>query len=158
MMKITNDRYEIAKLLNFNKYPVLNLDLAKDKIINSDNIFRGCYEGQKVRFEYFTHNGEKQLWHGNLAYFYDSGLCVLSDSAVITKDFGYHDIEKDLEKANAPIIRENSECVVVIHDSEKRLAMVCLTTIKSINRFCMTAYQFESDFDDIIHQLEKAVG
>lgn len=152
-MKITNDRYEIARLLNFNKYPVLNLDIAKDKM--KDDFFKGCYKGQKVRFEYFNNRNEKMLWHGTLAFFKDSGLCIQNDSAILKKDFGYYDIVEDLENANAPIIRENSECVVVIHDSKKELAMVCLTTIKRIDRFCSTAYQFEEDFTDIIHGLEN---
>ena len=152
-MKTITDRYEVAKALNFNKYPVLNLDLAKDKA--KEDYLEGCYLGQKVRFKETTRQGESFYWHGQLCYFKDSGLSISSDSACITASFGYRDIAEDLKNANAPIVAPNTEVVVVIHDSTKRVAIVCLTTIESINPNCSTAIQFEEGFKSIVKMVEN---
>ena len=153
-MKTFTDRYEIAKLLNFNKYPVLSLNLAKDKkyIIDGEEDTR-YYKGGKVRFS----KGD-YLWHGDLCYFTDTKqLLITNDSACLKASFGYSDIAEDLEIANAPIIKENSEVVVVIHDSKKRLACVCLVEIGDIEKHCSTATTINGYWEKIIGGLEKAL-
>ena len=152
MIKTFTDRYEIAKLLNFGKYPVLSLDLEKDKkyIITGDEDTR-YYKGQKVRWKKGDH-----YWHGDLCYFTDTRqLLISSDNAMITASFGYQDIIKDIEIANAPIIQENSPVVIVIHDSKKRLACVCLADIGDIRDFCSTATTINGDFSRVIKELEE---
>ena len=155
-MKKYTDRYEIAKLLNFNKYPVLELDLATSK--PKEDYYKGCYFGGKVRWVKHSPSGENYIWHGNLNYYSDSGLCITNDSACIKASFGYQDIKEDLEIANAPLIKDDCEVVVVIHDSVKRLACVCKTTIGKLDSHYSTSYHFEDDFKQTIKQLENAIG
>lgn len=152
-MKTSTDRYVIAQWLNFNKYPVLSLDLATTKA--KENYLAGCYLGQKVRWLQHSSSGN-YYWHGQLCFYKDSGLQIDNDNACITASFGYHDIIEDIANANAPIIEENGEVVIVIHDSEKRLAIVCKTKITGISKFRTPAVSFEDDFKQIIKRLENA--
>ena len=151
MIKTFTDRYDIAKLLNFNKYPVLSLDLAKDKkyILVGEEDTR-YYKGHKVRWKQADY-----YCHGDLCYFTDTKeLQITNDSACLKASFGYADIAGDLAIANAPIIQENSEVGVVIHDSQKRLACVCLAEIKDITKNCAIATTIGGDWKDIIESLE----
>ncbi len=152
-MKIFTDRRKIAKLLNFNQYPVLSLDLAKDKryILEGDEDTR-YYVGHKVKWKKSDY-----FWHGDLCYFTDTKqLQISNDNACITASFGYHDIMEDLAIANAPIIHENSEVVVVIHDSKKRLACVCLASVGKFEHFYSTLTTIGGDWGSIIESLERA--
>lgn len=152
-MKTFTDRRKIAKLLNFNQYPVLSLDLAKDKkyILAGDEDTR-YYKGHKVKWQ----KGD-YYWHGDLCYFIDTKkLQISNDNACITASFGYHDIIEDLAIANAPIIKENSEVVVVIHDSKKRLACVCLASVKEFSHHYSTLTTIEGDWGSVIESLERA--
>lgn len=152
-MKTFTDRYEIAKLLNFGKYPVLALDLAKDKLAD----FEGCYYGQKVGWwEENRRTGDKYLWHGNLGYWGDTKqLSISSDNACLKASFGYQDVAEDLANAQAPVIKENSPVVIIIHDSKKRVACVCLADIGKINNHCQTATTIEGDWQQVIKKIEE---
>ena len=151
MIKTFTDRYDIAKLLNFNKYPVLSLDLAKDKkyILVGEEDTR-YYKGHKVRWKQADY-----YCHGDLCYFTDTKeLQITNDNACLTAGFGYSNIAEDLAIANAPIIQENSEIVVVIHDSYNRLACVCLASVGKFDFHCCVLTTIEGDWKSVIKSLE----
>lgn len=104
------DRKEVAQLLNFNRYPVLTIDLA-DKIQWG---FKGC----KVRIpcgNYFLH--AELEWFEN-----DKKILITKEITIISNSFGYRDVLEMCEYANAPIIDAGQEIVLVVINSVKHTA------------------------------------
>lgn len=150
MKKIT-ERQEIAKALNFGKYPVLCLDLAKDKIEGCE----GCYEGQRTKTEWY-YKGQKYYHNGTLAYWKDNNkLEIMSETICLKESFGYSDIEEMVLNANATQVEPEQEVIVVIINSERRVASYpYLTKTGKYNNNCITAMTIEGDFKEIIEALK----
>ena len=104
------DRKEVAQLLNFNRYPVLTIDLA-DKIQWG---FKGC----KVRIPYGNY-----FLHAELEWFEnDKKILITKEIPIISNSFGYRDVLEMCEYANAPIIDAGQEVVLVVINSVKHTA------------------------------------
>jgi hypothetical protein len=151
VMEILQEKYDICCALNFNRYPVLHLDLAKDEI----NGMEGCYKGHTVKIE-MEYKGEPLLYAGNLCYYDDTNQLVISSTGTFLKaTFDYSDIIEMVDRAQAPTINSMDEgIVVVITNSEKRKsAFPVMTKLSSFNPNCQTMAVIEGDFKEIIEKL-----
>jgi hypothetical protein len=150
-MKILKAKQEICKALNFERYPVLQLDLSKDKIKNMEN----CYRGQLVKCEY-KYKDSTLLYSGNLSYYDDENKLIVTNSGVFLKaTFDYNDIVEMTTKALAPKVKADQEVVIVIINSEKRkTAFPVLTKISKIDPNSQVLATIEGDFKEIIEKLK----
>ena len=150
-MEILQDKKDICCALNFNRYPVLHLDLARDEIQDMP----GCYKGQTVRIE-MEYKGEPLFYAGNLCYYDDTKQLVITSAETFLKaTFDYYDIMEMVERAQAPTINSIDEgIVVVITNSEKRRsAFPVMTKLSNFNPNCQTLAVVEGDFKEIIERL-----
>lgn len=113
-MKRLTEREEIAQALNFGKYPVLKIDLSecdeyglKGSVCRVDQgEFR---DGSKYykRSELRVYSDERKLAFGS------HGCCL-------SAQLSYIDLMEYIETAMSPIVKPDSEFVVVIYDSKVR--------------------------------------
>lgn len=138
-MKKLTGRAEIAKAINFGKYPVIKIDLAdrdeygvKGTKVNID--FGGEYF---IRAEIRSYNDTKYL-------------TTNQGSTTLKANLGYGDYIQMLEYANAPTIKADQEIVIVMINSEKKevYAPVIIKTGKRIDKFCSTPLDLEKLYVD----------
>ena len=138
-MKRLTERTEIAKAINFGKYPVIRIDLA-------DTDEYGI-KGTKVRID----NGK---FKSGEAYFINAEIRAYSDERVLTTSQGcsmlvdklsYADYIEMTEYANAPIIKANQEIVIFLYNSETRevFAPTIIKTGERIDAHCSTPLKLE---------------
>ena len=112
-MKNLTDRQEIAEALNFGKYPVLKIDIA-------DCDWYGL-KGSICRIdmgEFF--DGSKFYERAQLCVYKDERkLSFSSFGCALTANVSYADFMEYVETAMSPIIKPDSEFVVVIYDSKR---------------------------------------
>ena len=150
-MEILQDKKDICCALNFNRYPVLHLDLARDEIQDMP----GCYKGQTVRIE-MEYKGKPLFYAGNLSYYDDTNQLVITSAGTFLKaTFDYYDIMEMVDRAQVPTISSIDEgIVVVITNSEKRRsAFPVMTKLSNFNPNCQTLAVVEGDFKEIIERL-----
>lgn len=149
-MKLLTEKREICEALNFGKYPVLHLDLAKDKIKDME----GCYHGQTIKLE-FNYRGEPVRYCGNLSYYNDTNkLVITSGGTMLTSGFDYTEIIKMINRATAPTIESNQEVIVVISNSDTRTTSApILTKVGKITPTRQVMTVVEGDFKEIIEKL-----
>ena len=139
MMKILNDRQEMAKAVNFGKYPVLYFDLAEA----DEYGLKGC----NVRID-------AGKFSDGLPYYIEAELRVYRDRKRITTssfgtflsaDFGYSDYKKMIDWANTPLIGPDQEVVIAFYDSDTKMAFkpIIVRTGSHVSRHCMTPLTFE---------------
>lgn len=103
------DRQEIAYAMNFGKFPVLSLN--RENIPFSDSNYcigskcRVAWDRKEPRYEGMTTHGHVYLENGRYAI---SGF-----GACLKASFGYSDVMKMLEEANAPIVHRGQTVVLV---------------------------------------------
>lgn len=109
MNNLLTDKTDIAKALNFGKYPVLTFNLDTK-------------EGSKARVRRTSYNGRESLVNVTLNRDYEKegdGIFYLSHSGTMLKaHYGWVDHLKSAEFANAPII-ESDQDVAILNYSEK---------------------------------------
>ena len=132
------ERTEIATALNFGKYPVLEIDISK------------CDEyglvGSYCRIDFGTFDdGQKWYEPAQLRVYGDEQKLTFSGfPCCLDASYGYRDLEEQLRFATAPIIKANSEFVVVIHDSVKREGYgIYIVSTEGIHKFCQTPIMIE---------------
>ena len=133
-MKRLTERTEIASAINFKKYPVVTIDVSK----RDDYGIVGC---PVCIDEGFFQSGEPYYVKARCRVYCDEQTLTFTSECVgLTADFGYHNIERMLEYANVPIIKPDAELLVVMIDSEKRIAydLVVVRTAKRVNPHCST--------------------
>lgn len=125
-MKALTDRTQIAKALNYGKYPVLEFDFGIE-----ENIYR-CgediigFKGSKVRIPW-TYQNETHYEKSQMNWFNDEQvLSIGNGGCCLTASFGYKDIEEMLEYTNAPILDKAQKFVLVLRNSKTRLAVVLM--------------------------------
>lgn len=138
-MKFITERTEIATTINFHKMPVVKMDLANkteygirsEKVLIDNGTFR---DGNPYYIK-----SDIRVYEDEKRFTFHSGCTALTDS------FGYSDIVEMLEYANAPIIKADSDFVLVVIDSEKKIAMkpIVLHTGKRINPHCIAPLTVE---------------
>ena len=133
-MKRLTDRTEIAKAINFGKYPVIKIDLA-------DRDEYGV-KGTKVNIDF----GGEYLIHAEIRSYNDTKYLQTHQSGTMLKaSIGYNDYIKMLEYANAPTIKADQEIVVVMVNSETKevYAPAIIKTGNKIDKFCSTPLDLE---------------
>lgn len=149
-MKLLTEKQEICEALNFGKYPVLHLDLAKDKIKDME----GCYHGQLIKLE-FDYKGEPVRYCGNLSYYNDTNkLVITSGGTMLTAGLNYNDIIKMVDRANAPTVASNQEVIVVIYNSATKISSTPIVTkVGKITPTMQVMTVVEGEFKEIIEKL-----
>lgn len=150
-MEILQDEKDICCALNFNRYPVLHLDLAKDEIQGMP----GCYKGHTVKIE-MEYKGEPVFYAGNLSYYDDTKQLVITSAGTFLKaTFDYNDIVAMVDRAQAPTINSIDEGIVVVitNSAKRRSAFPVMTKLSSFNPNCQTLAVIEGNFTDIIERL-----
>lgn len=149
-MKLLTEKQEICEALNFGKYPVLHLDLAKDKIKNME----GCYRGQLIKLD-FDYRGEPACYCGNLSYYNDTNkLVITSGGTMLTVGLSYNDIIKMIDRANAPTVSSYQEIVIVIHNSDTKMSSApILTKIGKITPTMQVMAVVEGNFKEVIDSI-----
>lgn len=140
MKQHLTNRYEIAKALNFGKYPVVfaNLDDCKTEYgwdLGRIKIDLGELDEQLhgYRFEY-----------ANL-YIYKDELRLTTASApvILSNSFNVEDIKEMSVNANAPTLKVNEKLALVL--AKGRLAVTMLISPKRFTKFCQAPLSFEDD-------------
>ena len=108
-MKIITNRQEIAKVLNFGKYPVLYVDLDKmerDYIKGSNCRIKWNYQDEELLLNCYLEvvNGRYQI--GN-------------EGSIVTSDYSVNDFINQIQWSNTPII-ECGQVVAVAQFSKKK--------------------------------------
>lgn len=133
-MKVLTERTKIASAINFKKYPVVTIDVSK----RDDYGIVGCPVCVDAGL---FRTGEPHYVRATCRVYRDEQKLTFSRGCVgLSADFGYRDIEEMLEYANAPIIQKDSEMLVVIIDSVKRIAYspVVVRTGSRVDPHCQT--------------------
>lgn len=149
-MKYLTDRHEIAKAMNFGKYPVLTIDRENCPLaeIRPNSTFAtGCrvrvaWDHKDPRYEGMTTHGELQ--------FSDGKLQISGEGGCLHTDFGYYDVMKMVREANAPIVHAGQTVVVVEEWSSKKTCTVRLMKVGRLNMHCQTAA--------VLHDIDKEDG
>lgn len=142
MAKYITKRTEIAKAINFGKYPVLRLDVT-NKLGYDENDEHGFCEGDKVRVAFQTKNYGELYTHGNI-YREDGKIAISGNATCISSSFGYHDVIEMAEWANTPLIHAGQEVVVVLYNPEIKACIVQLMKVSDrIDPHCMTVAVLE---------------
>ena len=153
MTKMIKERTEIAVAINGRSMPVVKLDIAqvdeyglKSEPVVIDNGFFPKRAGEPempymIESEIRIYSDEKR--------FTFSGECVCLHAS-----FGYSDVEKMLKYRNAPVIKKDSDILIVPMNSRTRevYAPFTLHTGKRINAFCSTPLTFE-DGDTLLGEV-----
>lgn len=138
-MKFLENRTEIAKAINFKKYPVIRIDVSETddygivgtKVLIDNGTFR-TGEPYYVRATIRAYSDEGYL------KFHSYGTCLKAE-------FTYLDMEKILSYANVPVIKAGQEILVCLVDSVKRVAYkpVVLKTGDRIGPHCASPLELE---------------
>lgn len=137
-MKRLKSREEIATAINFKKYPVVTIDVSK----RDEYGIVGCPVCISAGF---FRTGEPHYVKATCRVYSDEQVLTFTrGGAMIAADFGYRDIEEMLEYANVPIINPDSEVLLVIIDSKKRVAYepVVIRTSVRADPYCSTPLTF----------------
>lgn len=143
-MRILKDRKEIAKEVNIKRTTTVRIDLAdsdeygiKSQIINIDN---GTFR-----------DGTPYLIKAEIRAYCDEMKFTINGFNTCLKDsFSYYDIEEMVEQANAPVVKADSDVVLIIVNSRTKqmLAPVVLHTGKRIDAHCITPLTFADEDND----------
>lgn len=137
-MKRLTERTEIARAINFKQYPIITIDLAD----RDEYGIKGC----KVCIDNGTfRTGEPYYVDATCRVYSDEKKLVFqSYGSCLHDSFGYSDIEKMLEYANAPVIQKDQDVLIVIIDSANRQAYqpIIAHTSNRIDPHCMTPINF----------------
>ena len=138
-MKTIVSREEFAKAVNFGEHPVVTIDLNQEAFM--DTIYHGC----KVKVDFGHHRtGERFLVRGEMLYnIKENKFEVAQYGICISARFCYEDAMRHVEYAQAPIIKDGDEVVIVLHDSKERTVKAFLATAKSGSWDCSTPMTFE---------------
>ena len=151
-MKHLTTRTEIANEINIKRTPTVVIDLADsdDYGLKSKKVL---IDNGKFR------DGSPYLIRAEVrAYCDERKFTFTSHGACLTADFGYSDLVEMAEYANAPVIRKDSDVVIVVLDSNnhKMLAPVVLHTGNRIDAHCSTPLTFVDGDNDALPYMAYA--
>lgn len=131
-MKALKDRYEIAEAINIDMLPVLTIDVTE-----CADGYEGCYKGSDVRVKFQTRNHGEQWTEGTL--WYEGGEFKIVGHGFGIKDrFCYEDMMEMAKTANAPMLEEGREVVVVMHSKAGRYFTATKMKVSEVNPRCIT--------------------
>ena len=138
-MKLLTERTEIAKAINFGRYPVLRIDLADA----DDYGLKGC----RVRIDAGTfRSGDPYIIDAELRVYRDEKkLTTSSHGACLSASFCLHDYMEMVDKAMAPLIKPDQDVVIAIFDSKKGIACAAMIvhTGSRVSTGCIEPLTFE---------------
>lgn len=141
-MKFLTERTEIAKAINFNKYPVLRINMENDEGYGSNFAV-----GDKARVKY---NCNGKIYYYKCTIKYSDGKYYLNgNGSMIKSDFGYSDVMEMVDYSYSPII-ESNQTVILVEDypSIKKCSVRYMKTDKRIYSNCiemLRLYEIEED-------------
>lgn len=139
-MKYLTERTEIAKAMNFGKYPVLYIDMDDKKNEVSDYV-RGC--AVRVHWDSADPQYKDMYSTGNL-YYCDGKFAISNDATYLHSDFGRGDVIAMYRQANTPMLHMGDTVVMVMDFSKQRMRKVALMKMpKRISKFCQTLATLE---------------
>lgn len=138
-MEILKERTEIAQALNFNKYPVMELDL--------NNVDEYGIIGSKCRIDMGKFD-DGSPWYKDAelrVYSDEKKVCFSAGGCGLSNDWTYDDVIEDMSNARTPIIKPNSEFALVIHDSATRKVYgVAIIETLGVHRHCTQPLNIEN--------------
>lgn len=147
-MKILTERKEIAKAINFGKYPVLVLDMDNHKGYEKYNPDTKFCEGQRVRVAWDRSDYEGMTSNGSIMMGDDGTIYISGRCAILQADFGYSDVMEDATWANAPVIHKGQRVVVIMDWSKEKRCMVRMMKVSDrIDIHCQRVATLE-DIDE----------
>lgn len=143
-MKFLTERTEIAKAMNFGKYPVLYID-RDNRPYNSVEMPSDYCRGSKCRLEWEHKDPRYADMTARCQLYYDKGRYFLSqEAACLTADFGRRDVLEMVEWARVPVLR-CGQTVIVVEDFTMqkivRVRMMKISDRKNLN--CSTVTSLE---------------
>lgn len=141
-MKYLTDRTEIAKAINFGKYPVLTLNRENQpyKDLYEDTEYSDYAVGCRVRVAWDRKDPryEGMTTHGNI-YIEKGKIGISGEGACLSSSFGYTDVMKMAAEANTPIVHAGQTVVVVEEIPSKKFCTVRLMKVSDrIDIHCTT--------------------
>lgn len=138
-MKYLTERTELARAINFGRYPVLYIDLADA----DDYGLKGC----RVRIDAGTfRSGDPHIIDATLRVYSDEKkLTTSSKGACLSADFSYYDYKEMVDNANAPLIHPDEDVVVAVYDSRAKrcFAAMIVHTAAHVSHGCICPLAFE---------------
>lgn len=140
-MLATTNRHDMAVLMNFGKYPVLELDLDRKQGEESDRYLVGGkarvawdrknprWEGMSTVCELTVENGKHTLNSG--------GICLKSDYSV-------EDFVEDIENAHAPLVHKGQIVAIACYSRKVKTSFVHMMKVsKFMDPHCITVTTLE---------------
>lgn len=144
MAKYLTDRQEIAKAINFGKYPVLTLNRQNDPLNDccpDSDYSVGCRV--RVAWDRKDKRYEGMATSGNI-YIEDGKIAISNDACCLSSRFGYSDVIKMATEANTPIVHAGQTVVVVEDWPNNKVCTVRMMKISDrIDIHCMTVAHLE---------------
>lgn len=131
-MKLT-ERKEMAKALNFGKYPVLTYNLDTEEGSKAVALKETRNHGV-LRYKCTLYRG-KQTREDGIFY-------LLTHATVMSAHIGVHDYLKDAEYANAPVIETNAEVAILVYSTDMDIAYVEIVQAGKVDPDYSTATTF----------------
>lgn len=146
-MKYLTERREIAKAMNFGKYPVLRLDLSNRPAQSYAPDSDFC-AGDRVRVAWDKPGYEGMTTRGKV-YFSDGRYAIDQGCSILKNSFTRNDIIEDYEWSCAPLVHAGQEVILIIDNPiEKKCAVALMKVSERIDIHCSTvAYLMDADED-----------
>lgn len=143
-MVYLTERHDIAKVINFGKFPVLTIDLDNQPY-SKTNYAVGCRV--RVAWDDPDPHYDGMTTHGEL-YFENGKFAISGECAFLSESFGYSDVLRMASEANTPVVHRGDICIVVMYYSKKKIAAVRAMRIPHrISKHCQTVAVLE-DIND----------
>jgi hypothetical protein len=114
-MKILTDRKDIAKALNFGKYPVLTYNLDTNK--------GSTAVATKESTNYGTMRYKCTLYRDKITEG-DGIFYLMTHASIISSHVSIHAYIRDAEYANAPVIKSDTEVAILLYSEKTDIAYV----------------------------------
>lgn len=129
-MKYLTDRHEIAKAMNFGKYPVLHINVE-----TPEKGYEGFYVGDEVKVMTPTKRYPDLYATGQL-YLENGRYGVLTHGTMLKNSFDYHDVMEMLKFAQAPVLHAGEQVVVIENFPGRRRCRVHMMKVSDcVDRF-----------------------
>lgn len=145
--QLLTDKTEMAKAMNFSKYPVLTWDIDNKKgslarvggrMTQSGMMYTHC----KLEMDYYKEG---------------DGIYYLSTKATMLK--GHYGVEDHLESAefaNAPIIESNQDVAILIYSLKANMSAVLIVNSGRVDGSYSSACKFEHTGPEIEREAKQA--
>ena len=138
-MQVIRDRKQFALAVNFGKYPVVYAVPQKDDF--------GWSLG-KVRIDV----GREYFGKAELRIYSDERrLTTSSHGTMLSAQWGYHDAVRDAQFASAPVLKPNSQFILVMDLPRERNAITLLVDTGRVDLNCSTPLHIlDADMEPVL--------